>query len=64
MAERRMFAKFCKEKRCNKNNNLPCSVADDCFLFKWDIERQQGKVTKVEKIGGKTDGRKEVRTQD
>ena len=59
-----MSAKFCKEKRCNKNKGLPCPVADDCFLFKWDIERQQGKVTKVtkvtkvEKIGGKTDGRK------
>lgn len=60
MAERRMFAKFCKEKRCNKNKGLPCPVADDCFLFKWDIERQQGKVSKVEKIGGKTDGRKET----
>lgn len=59
-----MSAKFCKEKRCNKNKGLPCPVADNCYFFKWDIERQQGKVTKVtkvEKIGGKTNGRKEIK---
>lgn len=37
-----MSAKYCKEYKCGANNGTPCSTADDCFLFKWDIERQKG----------------------
>lgn len=35
-----MSAKYCKVYRCNCNDGTPCKVADDCFLFKWDIERE------------------------
>ncbi len=34
-----MGAKFCKEFRCSENKGKPCTAADDCFLFKWDIDR-------------------------
>lgn len=38
-----MSAKYCKELRCSSNNGKPCTAADDCFLFKWDIDRETGK---------------------
>ena len=37
-----MSAKYCKEYRCEANNGKPCAAADDCFLFKWDIDRENG----------------------
>ena len=37
-----MSAKYCKEYRCESNNGKPCAAADDCFLFKWDIDRERG----------------------
>ena len=37
-----MAAKYCKEYRCEANNGKPCAAADDCFLFKWDIDRENG----------------------
>ena len=54
-----MGAKYCKQDRCKQRKDRPCPVADECFLFKWDIARQQGKVEN-KKIGEKRDGRKEV----
>lgn len=44
-----MSAKYCKVKRCSENKGKPCVVADDCPMFKWDIERQLGKKPKEEK---------------
>jgi hypothetical protein len=41
-----MGAKFCKILRCSENKGKPCEVADDCPMFKWDIERQLGKKPK------------------
>lgn len=52
-----MGAKYCKQERCRQSKLLPCPVADECFLFKWDIERQQGKVEKIKREGNR-DGRK------
>lgn len=37
-----MSAKYCKELRCGGNSSEPCALADTCFLFKWDIERETG----------------------
>lgn len=37
-----MAAKYCKEHRCQLNDGNPCKAADDCFLFKWDIDREKG----------------------
>ncbi len=47
-----MGAKFCKEYRCSENKGKPCTAADDCPMFVWDIERQKG-----EKKEGKSDER-------
>ena len=38
-----MGAKYCKEFRCSANDRKPCRSADDCWLFKWDIDRERGK---------------------
>lgn len=48
-----MSAKYCKEKRCSENKGKPCAVADDCPMFKWDIERQLGKKPKEKNGNGK-----------
>ena len=37
-----MASKYCKEYRCEANNGLPCSAADNCFLFKWDVDKEKG----------------------
>ncbi len=44
-----MSAKYCREYKCGANDGRPCTAADDCFLFKWDIERQKGICRKTEK---------------
>lgn len=36
-----MSAKYCKTK-CSGNDGRPCEVADDCFLFVWDVARSKG----------------------
>ena len=36
-----MKGKYCKEERCSENKGAPCRIADDCFLFKWDINREK-----------------------
>ena len=34
--------KYCKELRCSGNDGSPCALADNCFMFKWDIEKETG----------------------
>ena len=36
-----MKGKYCKEERCPENKGAPCRIADDCLLFKWDINREK-----------------------
>jgi ADP-heptose:LPS heptosyltransferase len=36
-----MSAKYCKTK-CSSNIGEPCPIASDCWLFKWDIEKEKG----------------------
>ena len=36
-----MSAKYCKTK-CSGNDGNPCEVADDCFMFAWDIAKEKG----------------------
>ena len=37
-----MGAKYCKEYRCTANKGKPCAAAEECFLFRWDVERERG----------------------
>ena len=38
-----MSAKYCKEYRCSDaRRNKPCNTADECPMFKWDIDREKG----------------------
>ena len=52
-----MGAKYCIHTRCNgMKGGEPCAVADDCPMFKWDIERQKGE----KKEEGKDDGKQRL----
>ncbi len=37
-----MGTKYCKRKGCSEASKGPCSAADNCHLFEWDIEREKG----------------------
>lgn len=47
-----MGARYCKEYRCSANKGEPCSSAEECFLFRWDVEKERG--DKVIKPNGAT----------
>lgn len=55
-----MSAKYCKNKKCRANDGRPCPVADYCYLFKWDIDRQKGIVNGGYKDGKEGNKRKET----
>lgn len=44
-----MSAKYCKT-RCSGNDGTPCKSADECFLFKWDIDKETGQKRSSERI--------------
>ena len=44
-----MSAKYCKT-RCSGNDGTPCKMADSCWLFKWDIDRETGNKQMTERI--------------
>lgn len=41
-----MKGKYCKEERCPENKGTRCKIADDCLLFKWDIDREKRTTTR------------------
>ena len=41
-----MRGKYCKEERCPENKGTRCKIADDCLLFKWDIDREKRSTTR------------------
>ena len=43
----RMKAKYCKNWRCPEHKEEPCEIADDCWLFEWDIDRLKVKTPKA-----------------
>lgn len=37
-----MGARYCSRRDCSGwDNNTPCPVAGDCFLFQWDVKRER-----------------------
>ena len=44
-----MSAKYCKTK-CSANDGKPCKASDDCWLFKWDVDKETGHKQSVERI--------------
>ena len=41
-----MRGKYCKEERCQENKGTRCKIADDCLLFKLDIDREKRSTTR------------------
>ena len=38
-----MGAKYCRNLRCpDASKGKPCTAADNCFLFIWDVDREKG----------------------
>ena len=37
-----MGAKYCRNLRCPDASKGPCTAADNCFLFIWDVDREKG----------------------
>lgn len=33
--------KYCKNFRCPENKGEPCKIANDCWLFQWDIDKEK-----------------------
>lgn len=43
-----MSAKYCKNFRCSDARmGKPCSAADECRMFQWDIDREKGDKDKL-----------------
>lgn len=35
------MSKYCKNSRCPEHTEKPCEIANDCWLFQWDIDKEK-----------------------
>lgn len=59
-----MGAKMCKRTQCSEaRKKKPCTVADDCPLFEWDVEKESGYVRPAIKANTRKEAPKEEEEQ-